>query len=128
MGSGNAFRVEETDVALKITNREVDGVAVVAMEGRIVLGEESGALRDNVKGLLARGKKKIVLNVDNVGFIDSAGLGTLVAVFHAAKAQGASLALCHLGSKFQELLQVTRLLTVFDAYKTESEAVSALAK
>ena len=115
-------------MALKITNREVDGVAVVAMEGRIVLGEESGALRDNVKGLLARGKKKIVLNVDNVGFIDSAGLGTLVAVFHAAKAQGASLALCHLGSKFQELLQVTRLLTVFDAYKTESEAVSALAK
>jgi anti-sigma B factor antagonist len=128
VGTGNAFLVEETDMALKITNREVDGVAVVALEGRIVLGEESSALRDSVKGLLGQGKKKIALNVDNVGFIDSAGLGTLVAIYHAAKSQGASLVLCHLGSKFQELLQVTRLLTVFDTYKTEADAVRALAK
>ena len=64
---------EENNVALKFTNREVDGVAVVALDGRIVLGEESNALREKVKSLVAEGKKKIVLNMDNVTFIDSAG-------------------------------------------------------
>ena len=78
-------------MALKMTNREVDGVSVVALDGRIVLGEESNALREKVKGLLAEGKKKIVLNMDNITFIDSAGLGTLVAAHHSAKGQGASL-------------------------------------
>jgi len=65
-------------VALKITDRVVDGVAVEALEGRIVLGEESNALREKVKSLLASGQKKIVLNMDNVTYIDSSGLGTLV--------------------------------------------------
>jgi anti-sigma B factor antagonist len=116
---------EENNVALKFTNREVDGVAVVALDGRIVLGEESNALREKVKGLVAEGKKKIVLNMDNVTFIDSAGLGTLVASHHSAKAQGAALKLCHLGSKFQEVLQITKLLTVFDVYNTEAEAVAS---
>lgn len=115
-------------MALKITKREVDGVAVVVMDGRVVLGEESSELRNTVKGLLAEGKKKIVLNVERVGFIDSSGLGTFVAAYHTAKAQGGTLALCHLGSKFEELLQMTRLLTVFDSYKTEADAVHALAK
>ena len=119
---------EETNVALKITNREVDGVAVVALDGRVVLGEESSALRDSVKGLLAGGKKKIVLNVDRVVFIDSSGLGTLVAVYHTAKSQGASLALCHLGSKFEGMLQITKLLTVFEVFNTEAEAVSSFSK
>jgi anti-sigma B factor antagonist len=115
-------------VALKMTNREVDGVSVVALDGRIVLGEESNALREKVKGLLAEGKKKIVLNMDNITFIDSAGLGTLVAAHHSAKGQGASLRLCHLGSKFQEVLQITKLLTVFDVYDTEAAAVSSFSK
>jgi len=87
-------------VALKMTYREVNGVSVVALDGRIVLGEESNALREKVKSLIAEGKKKIVLNMDNVTFIDSAGLGTLVAAHHSVKTQGASLRLCHLGSKF----------------------------
>jgi anti-sigma B factor antagonist len=116
---------EENKVALKFTNREVDGVAVLALDGRIVLGEESNALREKVKAVVAEGKKKIVLNMDNVTFIDSAGLGTLVASHHSAKAQGASLKLCHLGSKFQEVLQITKLLTVFDVYNTEAEAVAS---
>jgi anti-sigma B factor antagonist len=119
---------EETNVALKMTNREVDGVSVVALDGRIVLGEESNALREKVKGLIAAGKKKIVLNMDNITFIDSAGLGTLVAAHHSAKTQGAGLRLCHLGSKFQEVLQITKLLTVFDVYKTEAEAVASFSK
>jgi anti-sigma B factor antagonist len=119
---------EETNVALKITSREVDGVSVQALDGRIVLGEESNALREKVKGLIAAGKKKIVLNMDNVTFIDSAGLGTLVAAHHSAKSQGAGLRLCHLGSKFQEVLQITKLMTVFDVYNTEAEAVASFSK
>jgi anti-sigma B factor antagonist len=119
---------EETNVALKMTNREVDGVSVVALDGRIVLGEESNALREKVKGLITAGKRKIVLNMDNVTFIDSAGLGTLVAAHHSAKSQGAGLRLCHLGSKFQEVLQITKLMTVFDVYNTEAEAVASFSK
>jgi anti-sigma B factor antagonist len=119
---------EENNVALKMTNREVDGVSVVALDGRIVLGEESNALREKVKGLITSGKKKIVLNMDNVTFIDSAGLGTLVAAHHSAKSQGAGLRLCHLGSKFQEVLQITKLMTVFDVYNTEAEAVASFSK
>jgi anti-sigma B factor antagonist len=119
---------EETNVALKMTNREVDGVSVVALDGRIVLGEESNALREKVKSLLAEGKKKIVLNMDNITFIDSAGLGTLVAAHHSAKSQGSSLRLCHLGSKFQEVLQITKLLTVFDVFDTEAAAVASFSK
>jgi anti-sigma B factor antagonist len=115
-------------VALKMTNREVNGVSVVALDGRIVLGEESNALRERVKALMAEGKKKVVLNMDNITFIDSAGLGTLVAAHHSVKTQGASLRLCHLGSKFQEVLQITKLLTVFDVYNSEAEAVASFSK
>ncbi len=110
-------------MALKITNREMDGVAVMALDGRIVLGEESNALRERVKSLLASNHKKIVLNMDNVTYIDSAGLGTLVAAHHSAKSQNAALKLCNLGSKFQEVLQVTKLLTVFEVHKSEADAI-----
>jgi anti-sigma B factor antagonist len=119
---------EENTVALKMTNREVDGVSVVALDGRIVLGEESNALREKVKSLIAEGKKKVVLNMANITFIDSAGLGTLVAAHHSAKSQGAALKLAHLGAKFQEVLQITKLLTVFDVYNSEAEAVASFAK
>ena len=115
-------------MALKITQREVDGVDVMALEGRIVLGEESNALREGVKALLAKGQKHIVLNMTNVTYIDSAGLGTLVASHHSAKAQGAGLRLSNLGSKFQEVLQVTKLLTVFDVYDSEAAAVRSFTK
>ena len=115
-------------MALKMTSREVDGVTVVALDGRIVLGEESNALREKIKSLVAEGKKKVVLNMDGVTFIDSAGLGTLVAAHHSAKAQGASLRLCHLGTKFQEVLQITKLMTIFDVYNTEAEAVASFSK
>ena len=114
-------------MALKITNREVQGVSVVHMDGRIVLGEESNALRESVKNLLAENKKKIVLNMSDVTYIDSAGLGTLVAAFHSARAQGATLKLANLGSKFQEVLQVTKLMTVFEVFDSEAAAVQSFA-
>ncbi|HLZ12737.1 MAG TPA: STAS domain-containing protein [Candidatus Acidoferrum sp.] len=104
---------------------EVDGVSVVDMEGRIVLGEESTSLRDKVKSLVAAGKRKIVLNMANVKYIDSAGLGALVAAHVSAKTQGASVRLCNLGEKFHEVMQLTRLLTVFDVYDTQAAAISS---
>lgn len=112
-------------MALKMTDREVDGVSVVTLDGRIVLGDESNALRVKLKSLIAEGKKQIVLNMDNVKYIDSAGLGILVAAHCSAKTRGASLRLCHLGSKFQEVLQITKLVTVFEVRDTEAAAVAS---
>ena len=110
---------------MKMTNREVDGVSVVALEGRILLGEESNALREKLKSLIAEGKKQIVLNMDNIKYIDSTGLGILVAAHVSAKLQGASLILSNLGTKFQEILQITKLVTVFEVYDTEAAAVAS---
>ncbi len=115
-------------MALNINNREVDGVAVMGLEGRIVLGEESNALREQVKSMLAAGKKKLILNMNHVTYIDSAGLGALVAAHHSAYSQGAALKLSSLGAKFHELLQVTRLLTVFDVYDSEAAAVHSFGR
>ena len=115
-------------MALKMTNREVDGVSVVALDGRIVLGDEGNALRVKLKSLIAEGKKKIVLNMDDLKYIDSAGLGILVAAHCSAKSQGASLVLCHLGSKVQKVLQITKLVTVFEIRDTEAAAVASFSK
>jgi anti-sigma B factor antagonist len=115
-------------MALKLATRELDGVTVVALEGRIVLGEESSSLREKVKGLLAEGKKQIVLNMSGVTMIDSAGLGALVAAYSSAQAGAASLRLCNLGSFINQLLQVTKLLTVFEVSNTEADAVRSFSK
>jgi anti-sigma B factor antagonist len=115
-------------MALKITSREVDGVTVLSLEGRIVLGEETSALRENVKGLLADGKKNIVLNLTEVTMIDSSGLGALVSAYTSAKAGGASLRLSNLGPRLNELLQITKLYTVFEIFDTEADAVRGVAK
>ncbi|HVB86398.1 MAG TPA: STAS domain-containing protein [Candidatus Dormibacteraeota bacterium] len=112
-------------MALRMTDREVNGVNVIDLEGRIVLGEESNSFREKVKSLLAAGRKNIVLNLANVSYIDSAGLGTLVATFHSARSQGATLKLANLGQKFKEVLQVTKLITVFDTYDNEAAAVQS---
>ena len=110
-------------MALQMSERVVDGVTVVALDGRIVLGDETSAFREKIKALLAEGRKKILLNLDNVTLIDSTGLGTLVAAHHSASARGAFLRLCKLGTKFQEVLQVTKLLTVFDVSDTEADGI-----
>jgi anti-sigma B factor antagonist len=112
-------------VALRMSERDVNGVTVVDIDGRIVLGEESNSFREKIKSLLAAGKKKIVLNLANVVYIDSAGLGTLVATFHSASSQGATLKMTNLGAKFKEVLQVTKLMTVFDTYESETAAIQS---
>jgi anti-sigma B factor antagonist len=115
-------------VALRMNERDVSGVTVLDIEGRIVLGEESNSFREKVKSLLAAGKKKIILNLAQVSYIDSAGLGTLVATFHSARSQGATLKLTNLGAKFKEVLQVTKLMTVFDTYDSEDAAIQSFGK
>jgi anti-sigma B factor antagonist len=113
-------------MSLKITDREVNGVGVLMLEGRIVLGEESVMLREKVKGMLATGKNKIVLDLKNVTMIDSSGLGALVSAHSSAQSRGAVLWLCNLGSRTNELLQITRLVTVFEVFDSEADAVLSL--
>jgi anti-sigma B factor antagonist len=115
-------------MVLNMVNSEVNGTSVVTLNGRIVLGEESQALREKLKSLIAEGKKKIALNMDNIKYVDSAGLGILVAAHMCAQVQGASLILSNLGTKFQEILQITKLVTVFQVFNTEAAAVASFSK
>ena len=110
---------------LKISSREVNTVTVLDLEGKLILGEECNALRQQVKQLLAANKKKILLNLGNVSFIDSAGVGTLVSAFTSTKAQEGELKLVNLTKKFHETLQVTRLLTVFEVFTNEADALAS---
>jgi anti-sigma B factor antagonist len=115
-------------MALSITIGEVNDVVVVWLTGRIVLGEETLMLRKKMKGLLGEGKKKLVLDLKNVTFIDSSGIGTLVGAHTSAKSAGANLRLCNLGPRTNELLQLTRLATVFEISDSEADAVSSFSK
>jgi len=101
-----------------------DGILVVECAGRIVFGEESSELRDAVKALIEEGSR-IVVNLAQVTYIDSGGLGTLVSLYTTAQNAGASIKLANLTERVGDLLQVTKLLTVFDVYDTEEEAVRA---
>jgi len=109
---------------LTISTKQIGDVSIVALKGRILLGEESNSLRERLKSLIAD-RKKIVLNVANVTYIDSTGLGILVSAHVSAQKQGTSLHLSDLGKKFHDLLHLTRLLTVLSVYATEAEAVSS---
>ena len=112
-------------MALKIASREVDGVAVLDLSGRITLGEGSVQLREAFRSLIGKGKKHILLNMGNVDYIDSSGLGELVSAFTTAKNQQAEVKLLNLTKKVQGLLQLTKLYTVFDIYDDEAHAITA---
>lgn len=112
-------------MALKITLREVDDVAVVALEGRLVLGEESRALREQLKSMLAAGRRKIVLDMAQVAHIDSAGLATLAAAHHAARGRGASLKLAVLSPSFQKMLHAVDLARVLELYDSQAAAIAS---
>ncbi len=101
---------------LKTNNREVDGVTIVDCSGRITLGEGSVVLRDAVKELLTKGQKKILLNLGDVNYIDSSGIGELVSAYTTVKNQGGELKLLNLTKKVHDLLQITKLYTVFDVW------------
>lgn len=110
---------------LKITSREAEGVTILELEGKVILGEECNQFRERIKALLAAGKKKLLVNLGHVSFIDSAGVGTLVSAYTSAKAQSGQLKLVNLTKKFQETLQVTRLLTVFETFNDEAQALAS---
>ena len=112
-------------MSLMIKTRDSGGVTIIDLQGRLVLGDECNQLREQVKTLLAANQKKIVLNLAEVSFIDSAGVGTLVASFTSAKAQEGEMKMANLTKKFKETLQITRLLTVFEVYESEAEAVAS---
>lgn len=111
---------------LRITDHETSGVTILKLDGRIVLGEETNSLREKVKSLLGMGKKKFVLDLKGVTMMDSSGLGTLVSVHHSTTKAGGALRLCNLGSRMNEVLQVTRLLTEFEVSNSEADAVKSL--
>ncbi|MFQ5723053.1 MAG: STAS domain-containing protein [Terriglobia bacterium] len=110
---------------LAMKTREAGGVTILDLNGKIVLGEETSSLREQIKQLLAANETQMVLNMENVSYIDSAGVGTLVAAFTSVKAQGGQLKMANLTTKFRETLQVTRLLTVFETYDSEADALAS---
>ena len=112
-------------MALEFSEKESNGVTVVTLSGRVTLGEESNKLRTKLKDLLSQGKTRLVLDLAEVKYIDSAGLGTLVAGFTTARNQGASMKLANLTKKFDEQLHITKLVTVFDVYDSVEGAVKS---
>jgi len=110
---------------MKVSNRQVDGIAVVDMSGRITLGEGSVVLRDTVRDLVTKGQKKILLNLGDVTYIDSSGIGELVSGFTSVRNQGGELKLLNLTKKVHDLLQITKLYTVFDVKDDEASAIAS---
>jgi anti-sigma B factor antagonist len=110
---------------LKLTKRTVDGILAIECNGRIVFGDESGLLREEVKGAIANNVKRIVLNLGDVSYIDSGGLGTLVALHTTAHNAGGAIKLANLTERVGDLMQVTKLLTVFEVHPSEYEALES---
>src|ERR1700693_3809395 len=109
---------------LNIRERQAGDITVLDMNGRITIGEGSVAMRSAIRRLLEEGKKKILLNLAGVGYIDSSGIGELVSSYTAINKESGQLKLLSLTEKLRDLLTITKLLTVFDAYETESDALS----
>jgi anti-sigma B factor antagonist len=103
----------------------VDGVVVMDLNGRITLGEGSVQLRDAIRGLIGQGKKNVLLNMGEVSYIDSSGLGELVSAYTTAKNQQAEVKLLKLTRKVHDLLQLTKLYTVFDIKDDEASAIAS---
>jgi len=116
------------EMQLKLKKRTVDGILAIEANGRIVFGDESSLLREEVKRAIADGQKRIVLNLGEVNYIDSGGLGTLVALHTSAHNAGGTIKLASLTQRVGDLLQITKLLTVFEVYPSEYEALEAFRK
>ena len=112
-------------MSLKIASKEVSGVTVLTLSGQIVLGEGSVQLRDAIRGLIGKGTKNILLDMGNVDYLDSSGLGELVSAFTTAKNQHAEVKLLKLTKKVHGLLQLTKLYTVFDIFDDDASALAS---
>jgi anti-sigma B factor antagonist len=112
---------------LTIEEKEKSGVTILHLKGRVTLGDESNALRNKIKEVLAQSKTRLVLDLGDVTYIDSAGLGTLVAGYTSAQNQGANMKLANLTKRFDEQLHITKLVTVFEVFTSVEDAVKSYA-
>lgn len=110
-------------MSVKLNTRQVGDVTVVDVTGRITLGEGSSALRDTLRGLVGKNQKKILLNLGEVSYIDSSGIGELVSGFTTVTNSGGQLKLLGLNKRVKDLLQITKLYTVFDVHEEEASAI-----
>jgi anti-sigma B factor antagonist len=112
---------------MKIVEREVGNVTILDIKGKILIGEGDDALRDAVTRVVKSGKTRIALNLAEVPYVDSAGLGEIVRCYTTVSREGGKLKLINLTKKIQDLLAITKLLTVFETYENEEEAVRSFA-
>lgn len=110
-------------MSIQVKTRQVGDVSVVDVVGRITLGEGASTLRETIRSLVAKDQKKIILNLSEVSYIDSSGIGELVSGFTTVTNHGGILKLLGLTKRVQDLLQITKLYTVFDVYDSETSAV-----
>jgi anti-sigma B factor antagonist len=115
-------------MSIKVSTRQVDGVTILDLSGRITLGEGSVVLRDAIRDLIAKGDKNILLNLGDVSYIDSSGIGELVSAYTSVKNNGGELKLLNLTKKVHDLLQITKLYTVFDVKDDETTAVGSFTR
>jgi anti-sigma B factor antagonist len=115
-------------MSMKVSTRQVDGVTILDLSGRITLGEGSVTLRDAIRDLINKGEKHILLNLGDVSYIDSSGIGELVSAYTSVKNAGGELKLLNLTKKVHDLLQITKLYTVFDVKDDEASAVGSFSK
>jgi anti-sigma B factor antagonist len=114
-------------VSVKLTTRQVGDVSVMDAVGRITLGEGSSVFREALRELVTKGQKKVLLNLADVSYIDSSGIGELVSGFTTVTNQGGQLKLLNLNKRVQDLLQITKLYTVFEVFEDEAAAVRSFA-
>ena len=110
---------------MKISTRTVDSVTVVDLQGRLMLGDDTEQFRTEIRELIQSGLKNILLNMGNVGYIDSSGVGELVRAYASVTNQGGQLKLLNLTKKLHDLSMVTKLLTVFEAHENEKQAIES---
>ena len=110
---------------MQIDERIVDGVTILDLKGKMTLGEGDELLKDKINSLIQQDRKKLILNLEAVPYIDSAGLGEIVRTYTTVSRQGGSLKLLNLTKRIEDLLSITKLLTVFDTFDSEAEAVKS---
>jgi anti-sigma B factor antagonist len=110
---------------LNISERQAGDITILDLDGKVTIGEGSVALRSAIRRLLGEGKNKILLNLGSVGYVDSSGIGELVSSFTAVSKEDGTLKLLNLTQKIQDLLAITKLLTVFDVFDNEGDALSS---
>ena len=112
-------------MSINSTTKKVDSVTVIGLSGKITIGEECKHLRETIRGQLSEGTKSILLNLGDISYIDSTGIGELVSFFTSVSRQGGQLKLLNLTKKVHDLLQITKLVTVFDIFEDEAKAVKS---